>query len=269
MRSAVLRRSLAAIARVRARLALSVAATLALAAGLVILGATTVVFGGVTEDVTRRNGLSTSDPLHLRWFTEHRPHMLVSVARVFSEVGSPATLALVAVVAAIVLWLRRQRLLLAIAPGLALGIGGIGAAIGKTVVARGRPPVPLHLVSETDASFPSGHATDATAVYLTLALIVAIYILRRPLARFAWVLGSGLLAAAVGASRLVLGVHWPTDVIAGWTLGASVALAVTIVASLATRAAPNGPAANRNSRPLARVAYLMTRERRPRSLQAT
>ncbi|MDP9333117.1 MAG: phosphatase PAP2 family protein [Actinomycetota bacterium] len=129
-----------------------------------------------------------------------------------SEVGSPAIPALVAVVAAIVLWRRGQRLLLAIAPGLALGTSGICAAIGKTVVGRGRPPVPLHLVSETDASFPSGHATDATAVYLTLALLVAIYVVRRPLARCAWVLGSGLLAAAIGLSRLVLGVHWPTDV---------------------------------------------------------
>ncbi|MDP9333116.1 MAG: hypothetical protein M3Q30_07385 [Actinomycetota bacterium] len=57
MRSAGLRRSLVAIARFRARLGLSVAATLAFAAGLAVLGATIVVFGGVTEDVTRHNGL--------------------------------------------------------------------------------------------------------------------------------------------------------------------------------------------------------------------
>ncbi len=233
-----LRRLLAVLVRRRDQLGLSVAATRALLAGLISLVMTTVVFGGLTEDVTRHDGLSTTDPLHLHWFVEHRPNTLVSAARVVTEIGSLAALVLVVATAAVVLRRRGEPLLLALAPGIALGLSATSAAVAKGVVARSRPPVALHLATETDASFPSGHATNATAVYLTLGFVVAIFVLRRPLTRCASVLGSGLLAAAIGASRLVLAVHWPTDVVAGWALGASVALVVTISASLATRLAP-------------------------------
>ena len=200
----------------------------ALRAGFVLLGTTVIAFGGLTEDVTQHNGLFTSDASHLQWFTKHRSDSLVSIARVVSDIGNVAVLGIVAVVAGVVLWRRGLRVVVAVAPAVALAIAGVCAALTKSVVARGRPPVALHLVSETDASFPSGHATDATALYVTLALVIAIYALRRPLVRIACVLGSGLVVGAVGASRLFLGVHWPTDVLAGWALGASVAVLVTL-----------------------------------------
>lgn len=266
MRDPFLRKSFLAFARGRERLDLSVAATLTLVAGLLALGSTTVAFGGVTEDVTRHNGLATTDSVHLHWFIQHRSPTLDSIARWLTALGGPPVLVVVVVVSAFVLWWRGQRLLLAIAPGVALGVAGACAAAGKLIVGRSRPPVALHLISETDASFPSGHATDATAVYLTIAFVVAIFVVRRPLARCLCVLGSGVLAAAIGSSRLVLGVHWPTDVVGGWTLGASVAITITIAAGLATRMAPNPPALDR--KPLTHVAHVLTRERRSRPLQA-
>jgi undecaprenyl-diphosphatase len=109
----------------------------------------------------------------------------------------------------------------------------------KSVVGRHRPPLPLHLVTENNASYPSGHATDATAFFVTLALIVAIFVLRKPLLRAAAILAAGFLAAGIGISRLILGVHWPTDVLAGWTLGLASALIVAIVTSLIARANRN------------------------------
>jgi undecaprenyl-diphosphatase len=123
----------------------------------------------------------------------------------------------------------------------------------------------LHLIAESDPSFPSGHATEATAVFVTLALVVAVFVLRRPIVRAATVLGAGLLSVAIGVSRLVLGVHWPSDVLAGWALGAGTALAVTLVASLIAHVAPARP---ESSRPIARLVQLVTRERRPRQLEA-
>src|SRR2546429_2149457 len=72
MRFAAVLRSFEALRRLRVRLGLSVVAVLTLAAGLVVLCVTMSVFGGVTEDVTQRNGLAISDLLHLRWFTGHR-----------------------------------------------------------------------------------------------------------------------------------------------------------------------------------------------------
>ena len=101
-------------------------------------------------------------------------------------------------------------------------------AIGKQVIGRARPSAALRLATETEPSFPSGHAADSTAFYVTLALVIAIVVLRRPAARIAVLAVAVLLSATIGTSRLVLGVHWPTDVLAGWALGTTVALTVTI-----------------------------------------
>jgi membrane-associated phospholipid phosphatase len=233
--------------------------------GVIALVSALVVLSGVIEDVTRHNGLSSTDPKRLQWFIDHRPHALVTAARYLTAIGSPVALALIVSVAAGVLWLTGQRLLLAIAPGLAFGFAGLAAGFGKVVVGRGRPPVPLHLIAESDPSFPSGHATEGTAVFVTLALIVAVFVLRGPIARAVIVLSAGLLSSAVGASRLVLGVHWPSDVIAGWALGFAVALIVTLVASLTARLAPNRPV---SSRPLATVLRVAISERHQRPLEA-
>jgi undecaprenyl-diphosphatase len=246
------------------RLELSAAAAVAYAGGFLALAAAVIVLGGVTEDVTRHNGFSTTDSLHLRWFVDHRSSATDTIARGISTLGSPSVLALVALAAALLLWWRGTKVLLAIAPGLALAIASVCATAGKMVVGRDRPPVSLHLVAESDASFPSGHATNTTAILLTLALITAVYVLRRPLVRAACVAGALLLATAVGLSRLVLGVHWPTDVIAGWALGGAVALAVTLAVSVAVRLGPGDPAADAEPTRMRRVAQLMTSERQRR-----
>jgi membrane-associated phospholipid phosphatase len=261
----VLRRIFVAGARFRDWAGLPIAGLIAIAAGIVALAGTVVVFGGVTEDVTRHNGIASTDPMRLQWFVDHRPSALVSAARIMSEIGGPVALGVVAIVAAVALWLHGQRLLLALAPGIAFGVSGLAATAGKVIVGRNRPPVSLHLVTESNASFPSGHATEATAVFLTLALVVAVFVLRGRIARCASVLGAGLLSLVVGGSRLVLGVHWPSDVIAGWALGAAVALIVTIVASLVTQIVPSRPVSNR---PVARIGRVLTSGRDDRSLRA-
>ena len=196
-----------------------IAATGVVAGGVVVLG--------VSEDVTQPNYLAT------------RSDLLVRAARIVTDFGDVGVLALIASAAALLLWHRGVPLVAAAAPALALGVGATLAGVGKLVVDR----VGLRLVAEGEPSFPSGHATDSTAMFLTLGLIVAVFVLRRPLARVAVVVGSGLIAAAIGVSRLVLGVHWPTDVVAGWALGATAALAVTIGATLLTRRPPGSQSA--------------------------
>src|SRR5436305_1290338 len=92
------------------------------AAVLVPLAGGAAVLGATTEDVTQHNGLSTTDPAHLRFFVDHRPAALVDVARQVTNVGAAPVLAAVAVVAAAALWWRGQRVVVAIAPGIALGV---------------------------------------------------------------------------------------------------------------------------------------------------
>jgi undecaprenyl-diphosphatase len=233
--------------------------------GIVALVAAIAVLGGVTEDVTQHNGLASSDAAHLRFFTDHRPDLVIRAARHVTDLGGVVVLALIAVAAALFLWYRGVPLVAAAAPAFALGVGATLADIGKQVVDRARPGVGLRVIAEGEPSFPSGHATDSAALFLTLGLVLAIFVLRRPLARLATVAASCLLVAAIGVTRLVLGVHWPTDVLAGWALGATAALAVTIAATLLTRAVPPGsePADGRVRRAAHGLGQMLTAARSP------
>jgi undecaprenyl-diphosphatase len=213
--------------------------------GMIWLGIAATVIGGcfltlskASEDVVRHNGLALYDPARLHWFILHRPDAAVSLAKVVTALGSAPVLIAVVMASAIWLWRRGSHLVIAVAPMLALGIAGVAASLTKTIVGRPRPPIGLHLVTENEPSFPSGHTTDSTAVYLTLALIVAITILRSPKARVAIVAAAMAVSGAIGLSRLTLGVHWPSDVIAGWALGTMVATLVSVTVVLIARTQP-------------------------------
>jgi undecaprenyl-diphosphatase len=190
------------------------------------------VLGGVSEDVTQHNGLASSDPSHLRFFVDHRPGLLVHSARIATDFGNAAVLAFVAIAAGLLLWRLGLPLVMAAAPAFALGVTALVGDVTKRIVDRGRPPASVRLLVEGEPSFPSGHAANNAAVYLTLGLVLAVFVFRRPLSRVAVIAGAGLIAGAVGISRLVLGVHWPSDVLAGWALGTSIALATMLAATL-------------------------------------
>lgn len=100
----------------------------------------------------------------------------------------------------------------------------------KSWIARPRPELVPHLVQVTNASFPSGHAMISSAVYLTLALMLAEGIgrdgWRGKAGRTAVVAFFSGLAVLIGMSRVYLGVHWPSDVLAGWCFGTAWALLV-------------------------------------------
>jgi len=126
--------------------------------------------------------------------------------------------------AAVVLARHRPRLASQVAVG---SLGGITAELGiKRFFLRKRPMLLEHLeeVSVSSTSFPSGHATAAASIYLTLAFVAARSRRLRE-HRGALLAAAGVTAAAIGASRVYLGVHWPTDVLSGLALGTAWACA--------------------------------------------
>lgn len=195
--------------------------------GLLAVAASALVFLGAVEDVVRRNGAATLDARRLDWFTDHRWTPLVTAARFLNTAASVAVVAVLAIGVGIWLWRRGLPLALAAVPLGAVVLAETIAAIVKTAIDRARPASSLRLVSETDPSFPSGHATAAMALGISLAVILAVFVLRHRWSRLV-ALASGLVTpGVVGASRLELGVHWPTDVVAGLALGACIALTVS------------------------------------------
>jgi len=174
-------------------------------------------------------GLRTSDPadpIGPRWFE-------ASVADI-SALGGFAVLALVTLFAVgYLLVLKRWGAALLL---LAATLGGTALSEGlKVGYNRPRPDLVAHIVETTSMSFPSGHAMLSAVTYLTLGALIARTQERRRLRGY--VLGAAiLLTLIIGASRVYLGVHWPTDVLAGWCLGAAWALACWAIATRLTRA---------------------------------
>ncbi|MEP7004808.1 MAG: phosphatase PAP2 family protein [Sphingomonas bacterium] len=102
--------------------------------------------------------------------------------------------------------------------------GSIAIGLVKTLVARARPELTDHLVRVTSESFPSGHAANSAIVYLTIATLI-VQIVEGRGARTYILAITALLVTLIGISRVYLGVHWPSDVLAGWSFGTLWALA--------------------------------------------
>jgi undecaprenyl-diphosphatase len=118
-----------------------------------------------------------------------------------------------------------------------IGLASLGVELVKSTVARDRPSLLEPIIVEHGFSFPSGHATLSMVAYGVLGVLVSRSRLA-PALRTAIVFALGVLVVLVGASRVWLGVHFPTDVIAGWIAGGVVAV---LYASL-TRSVSREPA---------------------------
>lgn len=97
--------------------------------------------------------------------------------------------------------------------------GWLACSALKALVARARPDIVPHLMEAGGNSFPSGHSFNSAVVYMTMALTFAAFT-TRPAVRVTMVGAAIALSLAIAWSRIWLGVHWPSDVVAGWLGGA-------------------------------------------------
>jgi len=146
---------------------------------------------------------------------------LLSATRAVSHFGDPLVVTVLAVVAALACWLlgRRRDAVYVAAVRVAAVVLGF---VVKEAVARARPALPQPVAHASGYSFPSGHALGAAALYSSLAVVGAGALRRRW--RPALVALAVVVPLAVATTRVLLGVHFPSDVIAGLVLGWAIAL---------------------------------------------
>jgi len=156
------------------------------------------------------------------------PAWLVQVAIDVTALGGTGVLAIILLIVVGYLALEGRYDAIALIVVATAG-GGLLSELLKWWFARKRPEIVPHLVNVGSASFPSGHSLLAVVTYLTLGAVLARFVPRRR-SRTYCIVVSLLLALLIGLSRVCLGVHYPTDVLAGWSAGLAWALPCWLVA---------------------------------------
>jgi undecaprenyl-diphosphatase len=174
-----------------------------------------------------RDPMDLSDPVGPRWFEE--------MMRDLTALGGTAVLTVITLAVAGFLVVTDKRhtafaVITAVITGTAL------SQMLKWGLARPRPDLVPHAAEVYTASFPSGHSMLSAVVYLTLAALVAQTQPSRRVRVYLIALAT-TLTMLVGASRIYLGVHWPTDVLGGWVVGATWALLSWLILLRAKREA--------------------------------
>jgi undecaprenyl-diphosphatase len=220
----------------RLEIALLLALLLAVAGCWVFASLASEVMEGETDKFDNRILLALRQPGHPD--LPIGPDWTLQVARDLTALGSVSGLGIVTCIVGGYLWLQRRYSLLtfvlaSVVSGTVLGL------FLKEAINRPRPTSVSHLTDISTASFPSGHSMLSSVVYLTLAALLGravpdwrtkIYFLAVAVA----------LILLIGFSRVYLGVHYPTDVLAGWCIGCAWAILCCLAAHfLAQRRAPS------------------------------
>ena len=186
-------------------------------------------FAGLSQDVVGHDEMALVDPQFETWVVAHRIAAVSSAMQTVTWLGSTVVIVPLMLAAAVYFVAARRDWESAI-----LLVAAVAGAVGlydiiKPLVGQPRPPATLWIGHFDGAAFPSGHATQAVAFYGMLAVLLSAGRSIRAQALL-WT-GAALLVIAIGASRIYLGAHWLTDVLAGYALGTAWA-AVLLVANL-------------------------------------
>jgi len=201
---------------------------------LVAAGVLVALAVAVWADVTHDGLLARLDAPARTAGEALRSPGLTPVVHAVSDLGTTPYRAVLAAAVAVPLALRWRSWRPAAYAVLVVGLSPAVSASAKRLVDRPRPPAADALEAPLDPSFPSGHATASASLATALA-VLAVLALRSASARVLAVGAAGAFALAVGLTRIYLGAHWLTDVLAGWCTGTALAL---LLAALVRPARP-------------------------------
>jgi undecaprenyl-diphosphatase len=188
-----------------------------LIAGLAVI-VICVAFFAMLADEVMEGGTQQFDDSVLLWMNRHASPPLTAFALDVTALGAGTVVWLVVIVASVFLWVSRHRWSAALLWVSILGSGLINATM-KMFFNRPRPQLfPWRVPYAGLSSFPSGHSMTSMVCYATLAYLITRLEPNRFLRRFTFGLAA-LMIVLIGLSRLYLGVHYPTDVLAGFTMG--------------------------------------------------
>jgi undecaprenyl-diphosphatase len=200
-----------------------------------------LLFAKLTQSVLINGGAVSVDVHVYQWVLDHRTPWVTDVMTFITHLASGVVVAGITAAVAVLAGIRRRwgyaAFMVAATAGTALL-----TVMAKHLVGRARPDVANQLVQVTGAAFPSAHAAESVACYGALAFLITRWRRTVRAAVSAW-LTAAFLAAAIGWSRVYLGVHWLSDVVAGWALGLSwlAVLIGGVAVYSAVRAPPRGP----------------------------
>jgi undecaprenyl-diphosphatase len=165
----------------------------------------------------------------LRAVADGLPPFVTDIMRGISWAGDGWPRSIAALAFIVYLMIRRLARAASYVLYTTLGIAALNAWVFKAILTRARPEIVTRLV-EVDQSWslPSGHAANSAAVYGAIALVATVLWWRKRQRRTIWA-AAGMLVFLIGLSRVWLGVHWPSDVVAGWLVGAGWALLLAVL----------------------------------------
>ena len=176
------------------------------------------LFGGITEDVIHHDPLTQFDVALLEWLHRHSTAVGYAIANGITLLGSPETLTALALGVGLLLAFQRQWVILGGWVTAFAGGGLLNQAL-KAVIRRPRPPYAAAVLHHASWSFPSGHAMGSLIGYGMLAYVLTVLWIHGRRAQVAVDVGAALVIAAIGLSRLYLGVHYFSDVVGGYAAG--------------------------------------------------
>ncbi len=206
--------------------------------GLFLSVVSTVIFVRLMDFVEDAKNVTPFDYALLTFMDQHQNPILTKAAAFLAFLGSPPTVVGIALVAALagLVW-KKVRGAAWTLPIAVIGAGIIIQSV-KMVVQRPRPSLYPHLLKESGFSFPSGHSLIAMVVYGLLGYF-ALGLVKNQAGRLAIRIVTVLLVFLIGISRVYVQVHYPTDVLAGWTAGACWLIACLGLHEVLTRRWPS------------------------------